>query len=661
MTEEQIEAELRLFKAYSQEYEDYPVYENTSSIGSGIIYTNTISEQIKSIAEKLYGINPEELNSTFHKSFKTVLDTPIEKLYAQQILHYFTIYGLESLDLYNSDLVYIPHEKLEIPELEEDVKLTVIHYITEKELKDELMTLLTSGIALSKQTITDIMVLSDYIDKDRFDDIKNKEIRIALYDNYGIVPKNNMDFLRYVVYKTTGSTLYIQNDETIQTIKQADRKFIYDYFYSYIHTQYGYRRLAEIFLRNKNIFLAFKTKSPTTKIEKELNHIINRIRKFAVHYHKPLKMSILDNLTSIKTMKKLDEITNDLIDELNGVTVFREIRILNSIRYTLEINKLEIDKPIVYRVRNGKVYAEDKNEVLFNLYTMIKSHLLDRLLTLLEDKTVYIPDNVVYTAPTSEKQFIGNMPEGSYIELPRKSNLVIGVHWLNLDDERIDLDLKMMNLSEHYGWNASYLSEKGNIVFSGDITDAPKPNGATEVFLVKYNNSKNSFLVKLNDFTQSKNEIPFEFIIANCDNDTVDKNYVINPNNVLMRLNNKFEKAMGNEVHASKTLAYVEVDKDVVRVYFKNFEDVKGRVSVPEEVNKNIFKYTDRYSKVQLTLNDLLKQCGVEFTEKPYIELTQEVDVNGEILYKKIKKPVDIDLSVDTLTKDSIIKIFEEV
>ena len=69
MTGEQIEAELRLFKAYSQEYEDYPIYENTSSIESGILYTNTVSEEIKSIAERLYGIKPEELNSTFHKSF----------------------------------------------------------------------------------------------------------------------------------------------------------------------------------------------------------------------------------------------------------------------------------------------------------------------------------------------------------------------------------------------------------------------------------------------------------------------------------------------------------------------------------------------------------------------------------------------------------------
>ena len=78
-------------------------------------------------------------------------------------------------------------------------------------------------------------------------------------------------------------------------------------------------------------------------------------------------------------------------------------------------------------------------------------------------------------------------------------------------------------------------------------------------------------------------------------------------------------------------------------------------------LNKNIFKYTDRYSKVQLTLNDLLKHCGVELLDNPYTEITEEVEVEGETLYKKIKKPVDINLSMDTLTKDSIIKIFEGV
>ena len=40
MTKEQVEAELRLFKAYSQKYEDYPVYENTVSVGKGILYSS---------------------------------------------------------------------------------------------------------------------------------------------------------------------------------------------------------------------------------------------------------------------------------------------------------------------------------------------------------------------------------------------------------------------------------------------------------------------------------------------------------------------------------------------------------------------------------------------------------------------------------------------
>ena len=661
MTKEQIEAELRLFKAYSMIYEDYPVYENTCSVEKGILYTESVSDEIKSIADEMYGIKPEQWNTTFHKSFQTVMDTPIEKLIAQQIIHYFTTYGLESIDLYDSDLVYIPYEKLEIPELKDDVALTIIKYMSEKELTNALMTLLTSGIALSRQTVEDVMILSDYIDKERFDDIKNKEIRIALYDNYGIVPKNNMDFLRYVVFKATGSTLYIQNSETIQAIKQADRKNIYDYFYSYIHRQYGYRRLAEIFLRNKNIFLAFKTKSPTNKIEKELNHIINRIRKFAVHYHKPMTTIILDNLYKIKSMEKLDEVTDELIEELNNVTIFREVRILNSLAYTLEIDKEELEKPIVYRVRNGTVFAKDKNKVLVTLYEMIKSHLIDRVMTILDGKTVYIPDNVVYTVPTSEKQFVNNMPEGSYIELPRNNNLVMGVHWSNLDSERIDLDLKMMNLTEHYGWNASYLDGNKDIVFSGDVTDAPKPNGATELFLVKHNRKTNSFIIKLNDFTQSRNEVPFEFIVAKCDDNNVKSNYVINPNDIIIKMNNKFDKVVGRETHASKTLGYVIVEKNVVKVYFKNFQDIKGRVSAPEEVNKNIFKYTDRYSKVQLTLNELLQKCGLEFLDKPYEETIEEVEINGEILYKKVKKSADINLSVDTLTKDSIIKIFEGV
>ena len=670
MTKEQIEAELRLFKAYSQVFDDFPVYENTASVDKGILYTATVSEDIKLLAEKMYGIKPEEWNNTFHKSFQTVLDTPIEKLIMQQIVHYFTTYGLESVGAFDSDLVYIPHEKLEIPELEEDIVLTVIKYINENELQEALMTLVTSCIALSKQTVNDVMLLADYIDKTKLDEIKNREIKIAMYDKYNVVPKNNMEFLRFVVYKLTGSTLYIQSNDMIHLIQKADANKKYEYLYNYVRNDDGYKKLAEIYRRNKKIFLAFKVKQPTTKLDKSINQIINKVSKLASIYHKPIKTNILDNLNSLKLVKDIDNYRIEILNELDKVTVFREIRIIDGLRYRLKASIEPTDEDsIVYRIRNGKIFATnfdrlntDKSKrVTQMLIDLIERHLEQRVETCFKDKTVYIPDNVNYVAPTSEKQFVGNFPEGSYVEIPRKSRLVVGVHWKNLDNERIDLDLKMMNLTEHYGWNASYLSDRGDIVFSGDVTDAPSPKGATEVFLITNDVIDNSFLIKLNDFTMSKNEVPFEFFVVEFDNGSLNRDFVVDPNKVVFMTHNSFDKVTGNERHASKTLGYVVVNRTSIKIYFKNFEDVKGRISEPDKVNRNVFNYTDLYSKTQLTLNDLILKCGGKLVSSPNVENLEEVNVDGETLYKKIIRPVDIDLSTDKLTKDSIIKLFQGV
>ena len=100
---------------------------------------------------------------------------------------------------------------------------------------------------------------------------------------------------------------------------------------------------------------------------------------------------------------------------------------------------------------------------------------------------------------------------------------------------------------------------------------------------------------------------------------------------------------------------------DKLKVYFKDFEDVKGRVSNLDEINKNIFKYTDLYSKTQLTLNELIEKCGGKVEKQKTTETLEEVVVDGDILYKKVSKPVDYDLSLETITKESIIKLFSEV
>lgn len=657
---------LRLFKSYLGEKSE-SLWED--GLKYGLLIPDTADKEIVDEAIKQYGKDGKKWNETFHKDFEIVKNAPIEDLIAQQIIHYITTYGFESLGLYDSDLVYIPNEKLEIPGLDKDsgVEFITIKPITENELTEKLMILLTSGIALSEQTIKDIMVLSDYIDKDRFDEISNREIKTALYDKYNIMPRNPEEFLRFLIFKTTGNTLKIQDDNTINSIKDCDKKIAFKMLKSYIdNTPNGYSKLSSIFLRNKNLFLAFKNKDDN----KEINTIINKLRKLAIKNHKPLKKNILDCLTD----ENVDINLTSLQEELNNITIFREIRIINGILY-----RLKGTENIVYKIRNGKSYVKKLNdpktkyiERLEYLYKIIYNHLRNRISLKVKDKIIYIPDNITYAAPTSEKQFNGNIPEGSYLEIPRGEDLVYGVHWTNIlngvnqessyygemsrrgSEERVDLDLKQMNKSEIFGWDASYRSKSGNILFSGDVTDAPNPNGATELFYVDKNYGYGAFLITLNMFTGNSQDVPFEFVIAKGDGTDVRKNYVINPNNILEKIDMIIKKSERQMV-----VGFISIG-ETIKFYFNDFSaGASVRTSRQDDITLGAFDYLQAYSKVQLKLNDLLKDSGAKIINEPtYKKLIVTIDEEGnEVSQEEKEVSVDIDLSTSAITKETLIDL----
>lgn len=687
MNLEQIKAELRLFKAYTDDKSLFIGDVNEKALKSGLFIREPVSDDVLNSAIEMYGIKPEEWNQTFHKSFQTVLDTPIETLVAQQLLHYFTTYGLESLELYNSDLVYIPHEQLDVPELSEDVKLIPINKITELELTNRLQDLLVSGIALSKQTIKDVMTLSDYIDRDKFDDIKNKEVKIAIYEKYGVVPSNNMEFLRYLIYKLSGSTMMIKSNEMLKTLSNCDKDMALKLLSTYVD-KIGYAKLSEIYLQYDKYFVAIKSHNPTTKTDKLLNHIINRLRKEAKHCKKQNNLNILDRLTSMYGVtsdknqllyynpwfKKdhdahgltLQSVSvSDILEKLDDVTIFREIRILNAIKYRLKYQDV-----ISYKIRNGKSYITDLDGQMDNekynaqilLKDKIEEHLVNRLRKYLDGKSVYMPSNITYMAPTSEKQFLGNFPLGTYITIPRADNMVVGVHWKNLDTERVDLDLHAYSRSSHIGWNNSYYSEV--VVFSGDVTDAQLPDGATECFLIKPSAKDTSFVIKLKNFTANKEDVPYEFIIASIKDENISRNYTINPNDVITSISTKFEYDAKINTRPDLDLALVEVQRGFIKISFNKFSADTSIAHQDKEILEKMITYGENYTNTQITLNELLMKSGCELLDKPYKEEMEEVVVkteNGEEkLYRKVEKRADLDLSIENVTKDTFIKLFME-
>ncbi len=627
-----MKATIRLFKAVPIETKrkKNPSKELLkSTLKRGFIFSPEVISNYKDLkklielVENEIGLTPEKLTNTFHKSWKKVRDAPIEQLIIEQLIHYFTTYGFEELGIYNKESVYIPSEKLEIPKLKEGgINITVIHGYTKKELKEKLLNLLSSGIALHQETIVDIYEVCKFvkINKNDLEKIKNKEVKIKLYDELGIVPKNSVEFLRYIIYKTTESTLIIKNAKIIEQIKEGVDNNIVDIFAKY-KKEYGLQTLAETFYRFKPLYLAFRKHD-------SLKPIINKIRKLAKTYHEPMEEDYLNNITEkIKNDKGI--VNQMLLKELSNVNIFRKIRLA----YALKFRTTDSDG-ILYRIRNGKSYAKEFNFANQKQAKKILDIVLDTIVKDIEKnvkgKKIYVPENINYTLPVTEKQFTGNIPSGSYVTVDK--DMVFGIHWENLKGYRVDLDLSLMNVDGKIGWDSSYRNDKGSILFSGDITDAPRPKGATELFYVRKQN-KEAHLLLNNYFNFSENHpAPFKIIVGQEQVSNIDEDYTINPNNVKIIVPSIIDVQQ-------KVLGLIVTTTKECRYYFTETGLGNFRTSSDKDYVGWARDYLLHYYENSIKLNDLLLKAGAKFV--------------------KDKEKADVDLSPEQLEKDTILNLLK--
>ena len=126
------------------------------------------------------------------------------------------------------------------------VKLTIINAIGDEEIKSRAEKMIMSGVALSDETLENLTTIIKYLEmKFDVDAVPNKEFSVRLCELLSILPKNPVEFLRYIIYKVTGSTLLIKSPETILRVKNTPAdldKFFADYI-----AANGLERLAEIF------------------------------------------------------------------------------------------------------------------------------------------------------------------------------------------------------------------------------------------------------------------------------------------------------------------------------------------------------------------------------------------------------------------------------
>lgn len=545
---------------------------------------------IKYYSEQL--LSGKDLNKTFHKSWKKIKDSSRAELLVHQIMHYLTTYGSN----FQAE-IYIPQEVLKIP----DTKLVykVILAYSEEEMRSKCLNILRSGIALDGETVDDILsVLTDELNYTFTgkEGIKNKEALVKIAEDYGIYPDDPVEFLRYIIYRTTDLPLLIKNQAMIATIKRSS------YNPSAAFKKYGLIRLAEIFNRFKPLFLAYKGKCPKT---------INKISKLSKAHHKPLTQNALNLVTS-----RL--LTRDDTPWLENATLFALFKALSAC-----YSRARGQNTFAYRIRNGKSWValgEPEKEVCELNLEKITLFMCEKYS--LEGKKIFLPKNVSYALPTSEKMFVGNIPSGT--EFTAKK-MAVGIYWENEWGAR-DLDLSGVNINGKIGWNAAYKTPTASLMFSGDITNAP--SGAVEYLYAKENLAPPTMV--LNNVYSGREDAGYKIIIGK--GDKISKNYMMNPNNL-------FVDVKTSCVQTQMILGIFLQKEDKQSFTLLNF----GAGSM----------HVGAYSNISRLYIEALVQ---QYIDPPSLEMAIKT-LRGEIVDKR--EEADYDFSLDVLQKDSFTQIFQ--
>jgi len=604
------------------------------------VVSNYSEQELLEIAKDI-GRTPEQLNSSFHKSWKKVRDADIVQLVLEQILHYLTTYGFESLGVYDKDSVYIPNEQLDVPDVKIDsMNLVVIKGYTKEELKEKVLKMLSSGIALKEDTLNCVVEVCIFVGMSLEDlkTVKNKEVRIKLYEFLDVLPEDPLEFLRYLLYRTINQTLLIKDKETIEKIGDVEDKLRALMLFANYKERYGLVKLAEIFNRFKPLFLAFK--SPHYSL---MNSIINRISKLSKIAHVPMKPDYLNGITSMIKKGKLI-VPDQLMYELNNVNTFRKIRLAYALKYrTKDVSS------ILYKIRNGKSWAA---EISYSEYirassdkvlSVVLRSIVDDINKRVGYKKIYLPKNVEYALPATEKQFTGNLPSGSYVTV--EGDMVFGIHWFNYKSKnlvrqrvgewaveaRVDLDLSLMDAEgEKYGWDGAYRSASRRILFSGDVTDAPRPKGASELFYLQPGFLESPGILMVNYYNYTPEEVPYEIVVAQAAPGKFGKNYTIDPNDIVCFVGSKID-------NKQKILGIVEPVPGGSRFYFSETSIGKSITSSRAAGTINARQYLVDFYTDTLSLNKILLQSDAQIVEN--------------------EEEYDISLSLEKIEKDTILNL----
>ena len=466
---------------------------------NGIIFVDNkgvlseVSNKIVLEAYRMFGLQNGMWSSSFHKTWNKVAEAPIEQLVFEQVIHYFSTYGMEALGL--RPMPVIPCEEVITDPNQRPDRAEVFTVIRIVDQKTAVAMVNDYLRVANKINSMNLVYVKDIVKDATLDveEIKSFEIKALYCKETGRVPSDGQDFLRYVVYLATGNVLLINNADTINAIKRTmsygDTK---DIISAFKHADLV--ELAKVFLRKKDLFLAFRSCN-------ELKPTINLIRRLAVKHHKPVSDLVVANIMSLLSKGE----KNKAIMVLDKASVRDLIKLQN---FTVDEGDIH-----VYNIRNGKAFVREKTADSKNLVWLYKEcdkRIKSKLSGKLEGKIFYIPSYIDYAAPVTEKQMVGNMPYGTRLTMDDMEAFNLAVYWENYPTrgDKVDLDLSAESIDEHIAWNSSYRTE--NVLFSGDMTDAT--NGAVES--LRFNKSvEDPYLITLYNFS-CRDNVPFKIFVT---------------------------------------------------------------------------------------------------------------------------------------------------
>jgi len=275
-----------------------------------------------------------------------------------------------------------------------------------------------------------------------------------------------------------------------------------------------------------------------------------------------------------------------------------------------------------YRIRNGKSFVKtSKNSGVeaYN-YELLLAYIKGRFK--LAGKKFFLPNDVEYALPTSEKMYVGNIPTGSKFF---GKSLAVGIYWENHWGAH-DLDLSGLNIGGKVGWNSAYKQGQGSLMYSGDITNAPE--GAVE-YLYARNGLNEPTLVKNNVYSGAGN-CTYKIIVGK--GDRIDYDYMMNPSKL-------FVETKCQSVQRQTILGMLLPERNQQCFVLLNMGAGQSRVSGNSEISHMATQALFQQWSNPISFREIITQLGAEVVTE--------------------RKQVDFDFSLDNLQKDSFLKVFE--